>query len=64
MGGEKAAGVDEDTLLGPGVEDLLPVEGPPILYDCDIAVRAKKDVAAANMLELRWVVHRKCTAPW
>lgn len=51
MGGEKAAGVDEDTALGPGVEDLLPVEGPPILYDCDMAVRAKKDVAAANMVD-------------
>lgn len=32
--------------------DRLPVsEGPPMLYDCEMFVRAKKEVAAASILE-------------
>ena len=53
---EPTEGLDE--LDGPGVDDLLlellvrddpkPV-GAPILYDCEIFVRLKKDDAAANI---------------
>lgn len=36
---------------GPGVDALLPVLGAaPMLYDWDMLVRAKKEVAAANMM--------------
>ena len=34
------------------MDDRLPVsEGPPMLYDWEIFVRAKKEVAAASILE-------------
>ncbi len=50
MTGELVAEDEE----GPGVDDLLPAaEGSPILYDCDIAVLAKNDDAAANILDER-----------
>ena len=47
-----AAGkVDVEAPEGPGVDDRLPFsEGPSILYDCDMFVRAKNDVAAASIL--------------
>lgn len=33
------------------MDDRLPFsEGPPILYDCEMFVRAKNDVAAASIL--------------
>ena len=44
---------------GPGVDDRLPVsDGPPMLYDCEIFVRAKKEVAAASILN-----DQKSTSP-
>ena len=35
---------------GAGVDALLPFVVTPILYDCEMPVRAKNDVAAANIL--------------
>ena len=47
-----AGNVDVEGPEGPGVDDRLPVsEGPPMLYDCEMFVRAKKEVAAASILE-------------
>jgi hypothetical protein len=34
---------------GPGVDDLETTDGAPILYDAEIFVRPKKEVAAANI---------------
>lgn len=39
-----------DAFPGPGVDDLLPVDAFPMLYDCEMAVRAKNEVAAASMM--------------
>jgi hypothetical protein len=54
-GGEKATGAEDDP-LGPGVEERLPPGPPglPMLYDCEIAVRAKNEVAAASISMLKW----------
>ena len=44
-GGSAAFGVP----AGAGVDVLLPEEEAPMLYDCEMFVRAKKEEAAANM---------------
>jgi hypothetical protein len=50
--GANCAGRLEEDALGAGVEDLLPVDGAPISYDWDMAVRAKNEVAAASMFRM------------
>lgn len=55
-GGGRATDVTEEP-EGVGVADLLfpmlvvPKDGAPILYDCEIAIREKKELAAANMFD-------------
>jgi hypothetical protein len=49
--GVNAGGGTEDAVLpSVGVDVRLPVEEVPILYDCDILVRPKKELAAASIL--------------
>lgn len=55
MVGARAGEYGPEVVLGPGVDDLLPfAEVLPMLYDCEMALLAKNEVAAANIPNDGW----------